>query len=275
MLSLLRSFSSLILFFALFISVARTTSVFQTTLVFATNPTDADQAISILKGYGAPYELFLVPETGFKLPTLETKTSCNEPAGLYGLIVVLSRVMYDHGGDDGWISAFTHRQWHKLYSYQQKYGVRMVQLNTPPALVEGVEGVEPGGCCESEEQFVKLVDTSFIPSAGLRRRRLSTRNLWHYPARIVDPNTHHTKPFLTFSRNSQFLEKTVAGVIKNYGHNREEMNFFISGGSWSETTMYLGHVWFTWGFRGLYGGFRRVYFSTQGTQILFSLNGSR
>lgn len=264
-----RSIPSLILFLLLFISPVRSTSIFQTTLVFATNAGDAEQAISVLQGYGAPYELYLVPETGFKLPILEAKTLCKEPVGLYGLIVVLSRVMYDDG-DQGWTSAFTRQQWRKLYAYQHKYAVRMVQLNIPPALVEGVEGVEPGGCCESEEQFVKLVDTSFIPTAGLRRRPLSTRNLWHYPARILDSDPENTQAFLTFSRNSQFPEKTVAGVIKHYHGYRDEMNFFISGGSWSETTMYLGHVWFTWGFRGLYGGFRRVYFSTQGINVLLS-----
>jgi hypothetical protein len=269
MLSIFRLIPSLILFFGLFISAVRTTSIFQTTLVFATNADDADQAISILQGYGAPYELYLVPETGFKLPTLETKSLCKEPVGLYGLIVILSRVMYE-GGDGGWKSAFTRQQWRKLYTYQHKYAVRMVQLNIPPAYVDGVEGVEPDGCCESEEQFVKLIDTSFIPTAGLRRRPLSTLNLWHYPARIVDSDPEDTTPFLTFSRNSQFPEKTVAGVIKSYHGFREEMNFFIGGGSWSETTMYLGHVWFTWGFRGLYGGFRRVYFNTQGMKLFAS-----
>jgi hypothetical protein len=261
MLSIFRLIPSLILFLGQFISVVRTTSIFQTTLVFATNAGDADQAISILQGYGAPYELFLVPENGFKLPTLETKTSCKEPVGLYGLIVILSA---------GSKTPFTPPQWRKLYAYQHKFAVRMVQLDIPPALVEGVEAVEPGGCCESEEQFVKLTDTSFIPTAGLKRRSLSTLNLWHYPAQVVDPDPEDTMPFLTFSRNSQFPEKTVAGVIKNYHGYREEMNFFISGGSWSETTMYLGHVWFTWGFRGLYGGFRRVYFNTQGMNLFAS-----
>src|SRR6202021_2781863 len=83
----------------------------------------------------------------------------------------------------------------------------------------------------------------------------------HYPTTITDPST--VTPFLRFEPNAEFPQETVGGVIKNWPDGRQEIDFFIAGTTASLTTAYLGHVWFQWGNRGLYSGFRRVYFSTQ------------
>ena len=243
-------------------------SVYQTALVFAISSSDAEGATAVLDGYGAPYDLIMVPQSGIELPTLETTTECNEPVGLYGLIVVVSQLSYDYGGSIGYASALNSSQWDTLYAYQVKYSVRMVQLNIYPSAVEGVGVVPPGGCCSGEEQLITLTDTSFIPSAGLNSVGLSTIGLWHTPAVVTDSNTTATSAFLEFGTNSQYSSTSVAGVKKIYSDGREEMDFFITVGSWSPTSNYLGHIWFTWGYRGLYGGYRRIYFSTQGIKVL-------
>jgi len=259
--------------FSIFSSIVSATSVYQTALVFAVSTDDANSATTILQGYGAPFDLIMVPQEGIALPTLETMTACNEPVGLYGMIIIISQVAYDYGGDIGFASALNDTQFDTLYAYQVKYGVRMVQLNQFPSAVPGVDVVPPGGCCASEEQLVTLTNTDFIPTAGLKSVGLSTLNLFHTPAVVT--NSTGIIPFLSFGTNSQFASETVGGVVKTYDDGREEIDFFISGGSWSATSNYLGHIWYTWAYRGLYGGYRRIFFSTQGVKSLYNSNDSR
>ena len=255
-----------ILFISLLIDTCIATSVYQTALVLAISSADAEGATAVLDGYGAPYDLIMVPQSGITLPTLETTTPCNEPVGLYGLIVVVSQLSYDYGGSIGYASALTSSQWDTMYAYQVKYGVRMVQLNIYPSAVEGVGVVPPGGCCSGEEQLITLTDPNLVPTSGLKSVGLSTIGLWHTPAVVTDTNTTATFPFLQFGTNSQYSSNSVAGVTKLYSDGREEIDFFIVVGSWSPTSNYLGHIWFNWGYRGLYGGYRRIYFNTQGNR---------
>lgn len=123
---------------SLVIDTCIATSVYQNALVLAISSSDAEGATAILDGYGAPYDLIMVPQSGITLPTLETTTPCNEPVGLYGLIVVVSQLAYNYGGSIGYASALNSSQWNTLYAYQVKYGVRMVQLNIYPSAVAGV-----------------------------------------------------------------------------------------------------------------------------------------
>lgn len=260
--------SSLFAILSLFVSiVACANSVYQTALVIATDNDDADQAVTTLQSYGMQYQVLDVPSTGTALPVLET-ISGSDNVGNFGLFIVISQVSYDYGGTIGWASALNATQWNSLYAYQTKYQVRMIQLNVYPGAIDGtaiVPGSDPSGCCDTEEQMTSLIDTSFIPTAGLVSSRLSTLGLWHFPAVVTDTTT--VTPFLQFEPNSVFPVESVAGVTKIYSDGREEMGMFIGGGSWSRTTIYLGHVWFHWGYRGMYSGFRRVYLGTQGTPI--------
>lgn len=86
--------------------------------------------------------------------------------------------------------------------------------------------------------------------------------LWHYPASITDPAT--TTSFLQFEPNEQFSTASVGGVINKFADGREQMAFFTSFGTWSQTSTFLSHIWIHWGLRGMYSGFRRVKLSTQG-----------
>jgi hypothetical protein len=241
-------------------------SLFQTALVIATDPTAADEAVSLLQGYGQPTFLLSIPQAGAPLPALETGNT----TGNFGLIIIIGLVTYDFGGTTGWASAITADQWNALYAYQLKYSVRMIHLDAFPGSFNGTT-VAPGpsGCCSAEDQSVYLLDPSFVPTAGLKTSNLSTVGLWHYPAIITDPTT--TTEFLAFGPNTEFPTTTVAGVLQNFA-GREQMVLFISGGSWALTTNYLGHVWFHWGYRGLYNGFRRVAMHQQSLPLSFLTN---
>jgi len=236
-------------------------SLFQTALVIATDPTAGSEATDFLNGYGQPFYFLQFNQNGTVLPTLETIDASGNSVGNYGLIIIIGLVTYNYGGTIGWASAITADQWTALYAYQLKYGVRMVHLDGFPGSFNGTTVAPgPGGCCSTEDQQVSLLDASFVPTAGLKVADLSTNGLWHYPAIITDPTT--TTEFLQFGANTEYPSVTVAGVLQNFG-GREQMVFFLTGGSWSLTTNYLAHVWFHWGYRGLYNGYRRVAMAMQ------------
>jgi hypothetical protein len=263
--------SLFILLFVTFTSlVYATQSLSQTCLILAANAAAADQAVGVVQGYGTPLQVVSIPQTGAALPTLETISGTNSN-GNYALIVVVGLVTYDYGGTTGWASAITAAQWTTLYNYQTKYKVRMVHLDAFPGANFGtLNAPGPGGCCNTEEQTVTLTDNTFIPTAGLKSAALSTKGLWHYPATINDP-TGQTFSFLTFGTNSQYSTTTVAGVrqkVVNGAGFREQMAIFVEGGSWSLTTNYICHIWFHWGYRGMYNGYRRLGLNMQGTLII-------
>jgi hypothetical protein len=257
--------SSAVLLFSLLISnvsaavcprTNSTISLYQTALVIATSAAAADEAMTILNGYGQPAQFLQFNQNGTSLPTLETIDATGNSVGNYGLIVIVGMVVYNFGGTTGWVTAITPAQWNTLYAYQLKYNVRMVHLDGFPGWFNDTTlAPGPGGCCSTEDQKVYLVNTTFVPTAGLKVAQLSTNGLWHYPSVIT--NTATTSPFLQFAPNTEYPSTTVAGVIQNFA-GRQQMIFFLDGGSWSLTTNYLGHVWFHWGYRGLYNGFRRV-----------------
>lgn len=241
-----------LLFGALLVDALKVSS---TVLIFARDAGAATVATSPLNGYGIPHQVVVVPQAGVALPTLNSSST----DGNYGLIVVVSSVAYDYGAE-GWRSAITAAQWTQLRDYQKAFGVRMIQLDVYPGPDYGATAL--GGCCGSGDQLVKVTDNTEFPSAGLKTgATLSTSGLWHYPASITDAAT--TKAFLEFEPNAQFSSPSVAGVINRFADGREQMAFFTSFGTWSQTSTFLAHTWIHWGLRGVYAGYRRVKLSTQ------------
>lgn len=102
-------------------------SVTSTVLVLARDIPSANSATSGLQGYGIPYDVVLVPQSGVILPPL----SSSGTEGNYGGIVVMSEVAYLYAS--GWASALTAAQWQALYEYQVAFGARMVRLDAFPA----------------------------------------------------------------------------------------------------------------------------------------------
>ena len=230
----------------------QSTSVSSTALVIAVSTDAADEAVSILNNFNQTNQVLVVEQTGTPLPTLET-ISGSSSVGNYGLIIVIGLASYDYA--TGWASAITSEQWSALYAYQLTYNVRMIHLDGYPGSFEGTAlaleienddgwtvAAVNAGCCSSGDQSVYLLDSSLAPIESL-----STIGLWHYPATITDFST--TTPFLEFGAiSNEYPSPTVAGVTQNFG-GREQMVFFIDGGSWSATTNYLGGVWFRWGYQ--------------------------
>ncbi|RMZ88212.1 hypothetical protein DV736_g4552, partial [Chaetothyriales sp. CBS 134916] len=234
-------------------------TVQSTILIFARDADAGASATSGLNGYGIPFELILVPQSGITLPTLE-----NSAGGLYGGIIAEGQLSYNYGtnGTENWQSAITADQWNTLYTYQTTYGVRMVQYNVYPQPMFGTTVVNTGGCCDSGvEQLFTFTDTSAFPQAGIYTGQgVSTKGLWHYNSQITDSNT--TTEIAQFGPGGGY-DTTTAAVINNFS-GREQIVFFLSWATnWSATSSFLQHAYITWLTRGLYTGYRRVNFITQ------------
>lgn len=101
-------------------------SVDSTVLVIAKDNTSAYSITSGLDGYGIPFTLLLVPNTGVALPELTTGSDGN-----FGGFVVMSEVSYENSAGQ-FASALNPDQWTALYNYQITFGVRMVRLDVYP-----------------------------------------------------------------------------------------------------------------------------------------------
>ena len=110
----------------LFAGVSLALELSSTILVFARDTASSVSATSGLKGYGIPYQVVIVPQSGIKLPTLNSSST----TGNYGGIMIVSEVAYEY--PTGWSSAITPAQWNDLYNYQTTFSVRMVRLDVYP-----------------------------------------------------------------------------------------------------------------------------------------------
>ncbi|KAF2458194.1 hypothetical protein BDY21DRAFT_363118 [Lineolata rhizophorae] len=246
-------------------SLADARSVRSTILVIARDAASAENGYSGLRGYGIPYEVLTVPQGGVTLPTLSDGEDGN-----YGGIVVISEVSYEY--DNGWHSAITTEQWDDIYTYQTDFGVRMVRLDVYPNVEFATETSIPGaGCCDSGvEQLVSISDDSAFSTAGMKTGAgVSTSGLWHYPASIT--NTTAATEIAKFDPAGDFNSETTAAVINHFDGGREQMVWFMGWATvWSPTSNYLQHSYIHWMTRGLYAGFRRIYFGTQVDDVFLS-----
>ena len=218
-------------------------------------------ATSGFDAYGIPYQLVTVPQGGVALPTLNSTAK----AGNYGGILILSDVSYDYSGD--YHSALTQDQYNTLYAYQVAFGVRMVRLDTYPDDTSGTAAVKASdgseGCCaDNVEQLMSFTNTTGFATANFKSgATVSTKNLYHYPAKITDTKT--TWKIAQFATSGSFKSTSVAGVINNFS-GREQMALFIGFATeWSSTSNYLQHAYIHWITRGLFAGARKTYLGTQ------------
>jgi uncharacterized protein involved in tellurium resistance len=66
---------------------------------------------------------------------------------------------------------------------------------------------------------------------------------------------------MMFEPNSVYTNNTVAAAVISFP-NYKQLSFYVPFGFWSLTSLVLGHVWFAWGTRGFFPGYRRIMFST-------------
>ncbi|KAK2629472.1 hypothetical protein QTJ16_000292 [Diplocarpon rosae] len=251
----------------LFINTVLAFSVDSTVLIIAKDAASSYAATAGLDAYGIPFSVLLVPSNGTALPPLVTGGN-----GQYGGIVVLAELSYEYNGTYG--SALTDEQWTSLFEYQTTFGVRMVRIDVYPQPQFGVRPADAAntGCCAAGvQQDVFISNTDAFAQAGMRvGATMGTDQLYHYPATKEANSTVETIEIAGFGTNSIFPSKTTAAVI-NKIEGREQMVWFISwAADWSPTSNYLQHAWITWVTRGLYVGFRRVYFSTQVDDMFLS-----
>ncbi|KAL5381573.1 hypothetical protein DPSP01_007025 [Paraphaeosphaeria sporulosa] len=223
-------------------------TVSSTILVLARDDTSAQNgATSGLQGYGIPFEVITVPQAGISsLPILNASAT----HGNYGGIVIVSEVGYNYG--DQYYSALTRAQWNQLYNYQTNFGVRMVRLDVFPTSDFGV--VSLGGNVKDEP--VVFTNVTGFSTAGLKSgANVTIAGIFHNPAQIT--NSSIAWEFAKFSNSG------TAGVINQIG-TRQQMAWFLPFAlDWAPSSNYLQHAWINWVTRGLYVGFRRLYFNTQ------------
>jgi hypothetical protein len=90
--------------------------------------------------------------------------------------------------------------------------------------------------------------------------QVTTSGLYHYPASIT--NASIATEIAQFAAGGGFSQSTAA-VINNIGGRQQMVWFLPFATDWSATSNFLQHAWIHWATRGLYSGFRRIYFNTQ------------
>ncbi|KAH6853034.1 hypothetical protein BKA58DRAFT_432763 [Alternaria rosae] len=223
-------------------------TVSSTILVIARDSTSAINSATLgLQGYGIPYEIVTVPQDGItNLPLLNSSAT----HGNYGGIVTVSEVGYNYG--DQYYSALTRRQWNDLYAYQTNFGVRMVRLDVFPTADFGVSS--NGGNLDDEP--VSFTNVTGFSAANLKTNvDVSIANIYHSPATIVNASMAWEV--------AKFSTSGTAAVINQIGTRQQMVWFLPFALDWAPSSNILQHAWITWVTRGLFVGFRRIYFSTQ------------
>ncbi|KAI8801161.1 hypothetical protein BJ742DRAFT_859460 [Cladochytrium replicatum] len=236
-------------------------------LILRTTSGGHEAAEYIFRAYGFPFDTLLIPSdfavsgTFDLIEKVPLKTGGSITRGKYSLIVLSDgKLAYDHGGT--FKSALSDAQWSFLYAYEVRYGVRQISLNDYPSIsyhgIVTYNGLG-AGCCAGEQELYFNVTNAPLNLAGIKISgpRLSTNGLWHYPSTIVDKAK--ALPIAHFAKNDIYTEDTVAASLISQADGRQEMSFFIAFGAWSQTSLLLSHMWFNWGTRGVYQGFRRVH----------------
>ncbi|ORX95202.1 hypothetical protein BCR34DRAFT_579432 [Clohesyomyces aquaticus] len=234
--------------FASFVNAAVTVN--STILVIVRDKNATNSGTSVLQGYGIPYQVVDMSIPGGGFPQLNSTPD----SGNFGGIVTVSAREYK-GGDD-WKTALSDRQWQELYKYQESFGVRMVRLNAWPSADFGVQSA---GNAVTADQPVAITDATGFQSANtVAGAQMSTASLTKYPAKIT--NTSLATEIAQFVGSS----KTTAAVINKFPSGREQQVWFMPFATdFSTASNVLSHAWIQWMTRGIYLGFRRIYFNTQ------------
>ncbi|KAJ3189692.1 hypothetical protein HK101_008751 [Irineochytrium annulatum] len=172
-------------------------------------------------------------------------------------------MLMQNGTGGPYISTLTPTQWSQLRTYQANYGVRLVALNDQP---DGVYVSRYGGfwgVSDSNNIIVSPVTgVPYTSAAGLTSTwSLPATGLYHTPGTILNAAAAtEVLQFGVFAPDYPVL--TSAAVVLSYG-NRTQMSFYFPCGS----------IWVQWGTRGLYNGFRRIYFVPQIDDIFLTTDG--
>ncbi|KAF2106217.1 putative extracellular serine-rich protein [Lophiotrema nucula] len=236
--------------FTLVNSAIAAVTINSTLLILSREPNATSSATLILQGYGIPYQVVDLSLPGAGFPQLNSTPD----AGNFGGIVAVSASDYD--GSDDWKSVLPDKQWQELYKYQDAFGVRLVRLNAWPSADFGVQS--SGGKVVSDVPVAISNGKAFATANIIENAQMSTASIAKYPAKITNGTLA--------TEIAQFVgtSKSTAAVINSFPSGREQQVWFLQFAPDTYTSSaLLSHAWIHWITRGVYLGFRRVYFNTQ------------
>jgi hypothetical protein len=201
--------------------------------------TDDLRAVPItLDAFGVPYDQIVLPAA------LNLEMVPNS-VGAYGLIVVMAQ----------W-SSFADGQKLAITTYCTKYQVRLVKLNDiAPDASTGVT-TSSTGINGLGRLYFNTAGAALATAAGIQPSAVfGCTGMFYFPGSLIAGQKAAT-PIMMYTST------TVAAAVINMP-SYLQLSFYLPFGYWSINSVLLNHVWFNWGTRGLYQGYRRISFSTQ------------
>ncbi|KAF2204158.1 hypothetical protein GQ43DRAFT_495699 [Delitschia confertaspora ATCC 74209] len=234
-------------------AVQAAVTVNSTILVLSRESNATLSGTALLQGYGIPFQVVDLSRSSTGIPVLNSSAT----SGNYGGIITVSARQYENGDD--WNKALTMKQWQQIYDYQEAFGVRLVRLNAWPNADFGVSAIGKSSVLETQD--TSITNSSDFTTANLIEGvPVSLSSIAHYPAAIT--NASIAFEIAQFAAGGK-QKRSTAAVYNKIG-NREQQVWFMSFESdLSTASAFLSHAWIHWMTRGLYLGFRRVYFNTQ------------
>jgi len=244
-------------------------SISMKALVLSTKDVDNKFITLNFQSYGIPYDMLQFSKSNLPKGNLTLYDSNNDPK--YNIIVIHGGYLsYESNGS--WVSSLTPEQWAYLEEYEAKNKIRRIvieeEVSTNPQIA--LENSNQWGATKDNQPLIvensSEIKKIFSDARMKINAPINVNGIYHTRVKIVDSSI--AKPFLYYSDNGN--KGGVAAIISKYPNGREKMSFFFGFGDWSQSSLFLNHLWLTWGTRSLFNGFRRVYFTPHIDDVFLS-----
>ncbi|KAJ3194038.1 hypothetical protein HK101_003639 [Irineochytrium annulatum] len=249
--------------------VTSSVSVDQRALILTTGDGSEECPEFTLQSYGIPYDVVTVSAAAQLDTPLPLEYAPGQ--GKYSFIILSNGQMSAQFPNGSFLSTLYPWQKAQIESYQATYQARLVALNDQP---DGTYVSRYGGFWGTgDANMIAISAASYATAAGIQPSvTLPTSGLWHVPGTIF--GTTVASEFLRFLPVApNYPVNTTAGAILNFG-TRQQMSFYMAFGSWSTSSLVLSHIYVQWATRGLYPGFRRIYFTPQIDDFFLTTDGN-
>jgi len=222
-------------------------------------------ALSMLDAREIPYTVFANITSATTTLALTSGTGANKKPLYYAIVL----------GESMTLSAPNAALQKVITDYRFAYDVRVVALNVFPQSSQGVVMIGSGGKSSSNNNV--YMESAFTTAFSEHIDGVVPNSLFELPGATsfyyaVNPG-YNGVPFLrATAANSSVTasnDDIVAALITNTD-GTEELQFYVSINGNSYTGPCLSHVWISWMTRGLYIGWRRVYFNPQIDDLLLA-----
>jgi len=234
----------------------------KTLILSASGSTEASAVKLSLNSYGIPYD-----HIELKLKELEGNLTLydddNNPK--YNMIVLTSGKLTLLDENFKWVSVLSDEQWAYLDQYEIDNNIRRITLSDVPDSSLGISIYdETHWGTDVTQTMIKadndIADGMYSLAGIMPTAKLDTLGLYHTPMSNANAKIE-TKPVLYFKKDSTYKENTIAALYMKLDDGRERLSFYFGFGDWSLNCIVINHIWINWGTRGIYSGFRRVYFT--------------